>query len=96
MSGPRTDFVVAQNLYRRHLYSTQRVLLGEKLLPLYADEAKQRQQEGGKRGGTIAGRGRKKKPLPKKLGKGFHHEQEAAARAAKSRKNQPAVFCRSC
>ncbi len=39
--GSLADFCGCANLDRRYLDSTQRVLLGEKLLPLYAAEAKQ-------------------------------------------------------
>jgi len=56
----------------------------EKLEPLYAAEAKERQREGGMEGGKTAGRGRPTtKGLPKKLGKP-KHDGEAADRAAKA------------
>jgi hypothetical protein len=44
--GSLTDFVVAQNLERRHLTSTQKALLALKLEPMYATEAKERKWKG--------------------------------------------------
>ena len=72
---------MAQNLDRRHLSATQRAVLADELEPLYAAEAKERQQSGKSEDGAAGGRG-KKKTLPKKLGK-VSHEGEAAAKAAK-------------
>src|SRR5208282_3749878 len=46
--GSLADFVVAQNIDRRHLSGTQRAILADKLEPLYAAEAKVRQREAGK------------------------------------------------
>jgi hypothetical protein len=54
--GSLTDFVVAQNIERRHLTSGQRVVLAVNLETLYAAEAKGRQRESGK----TVGRGRPK------------------------------------
>jgi N6-adenosine-specific RNA methylase IME4 len=75
------DFVVAQNIDRRHLNGTQRALLAKRLEPLYAAEAKERMESGKSADGLAGGRG-KKKTLPKKLGK-VSHEGEAADKAAK-------------
>ncbi len=49
--GSLTDFIVAQNIDRRHLdaTATERALLAKKLKPLYAAEAKERHREAHRR-----------------------------------------------
>jgi N6-adenosine-specific RNA methylase IME4 len=74
--GSLVAFVVAQNRDRRHLSATDKALLGKKLLPLLAEEAKKRQREHGK---TAPG----KKSLTQKVGEVKKHEGEAVAEAAK-------------
>src|SRR5258706_860434 len=59
--GSLTDFVVAQNVDRRHLNGTQRALLAVKLKPLYDVEAKERQLATLKKGKQHA-------PVPQKVG----------------------------
>jgi hypothetical protein len=39
--GSPTDFVLSMNLHRRHLTTEQKILLGEKLEPIYAAEAEE-------------------------------------------------------
>lgn len=50
---------IVVNLFRRNLTEAQRVALGSSLLRIERARAKERQSEGQKRGGEIAGRGRK-------------------------------------
>src|ERR1035441_3196326 len=79
--GSLIDFVVAQNIDRRHLNGTQRALLAEKLEPLYAAEAKKRQREAGK----TVGRGRPKQ-VEQKVAQAKREEQarDKAAKAART------------
>jgi hypothetical protein len=82
--GSLIDFVVAQNIERRHLDASQRALLAATLEPMYAEEAAQAQQEAGVNRGTMARKadGERRKPLPGKVPvKGF--------RSATSVKQQP-------
>lgn len=76
--GSRTDFVVAQNIERRHLNGTQRALLAKKLQPLYAIEAKEKQVAPLKKG--------KRLPVTQRVGERKKHEGEAAERAARAAK----------
>lgn len=43
-SGSATEWVISANLMRRHLTASQRAVIGHELLPLLANEAKQRQR----------------------------------------------------
>jgi hypothetical protein len=88
--GSLTDFVVAQNIDRRHLTGTQRAVLAEKLEPLYAAEAKERMVEGQKRGGQTAGRGRSKSDSSEeKFPQSKQREAQARDKAAKAAKTNP-------
>jgi len=51
--GSPLAFIVARNLYRRHLTESQRALVGAKLKPLFEEEARQRRLAGLKRGDTV-------------------------------------------
>jgi hypothetical protein len=48
--GSPLAFVVTRNLHRRHLNESQRALVAARLKPLFAEEARQRQQAGLKQG----------------------------------------------
>lgn len=75
--GSLADFVVAQNIDRRHLNGTQRALLAKKLKPLYDAEAKVRQL-------ATLKKGKQRAPVTQKVGERKKHEGEAAAHAAKA------------
>jgi DNA modification methylase len=49
--GSLLSFVLSVNLHRRHLTSSQRAALAVEILPILEDEAKQRQQEAGRKYG---------------------------------------------
>lgn len=75
------QFVIAQNLKRRHLTIDQRAALAAELVPIFAKEARKRQIEAGKNGAS-GGRGNKKeKPLVKKCAKALVEEKSAAKAA---------------
>lgn len=74
--GSLISFVVSLNLKRRHLTSSQRAVLALKLEPMYAKEAKIRQQEHGR---TAPGRG-------KTLGQKVDEVSKAAEKAAETTK----------
>jgi hypothetical protein len=82
--GSLVDFVMSQNVHRRHLTSSQRATLAVDVMPFLKQEAEERQKCGksadGKRGG------RRKKNLPQIVGEGSgkpdKHQGEAAVRAA--------------
>src|SRR4051812_8168978 len=46
-AGSPTEWVVSQNLHRRHLDASQRAMVAVGLLPLFEEEAKERQRAGG-------------------------------------------------
>jgi hypothetical protein len=45
--GSPTEWVVSQNLHRRHLSTSQRALIAAELVPMFAAEAKERQRAAG-------------------------------------------------
>jgi ParB-like chromosome segregation protein Spo0J len=47
------DFVIAENINRRHLTESQRAMLATKMLPEFEKKAKERKIEGSKRGAAI-------------------------------------------
>ena len=49
--GSALDFIVSENLKRRHLTASQRAMIAAALKPLYAARAKERQREGGRDAG---------------------------------------------
>ncbi len=65
--GSLVRFVVSLNLHRRHLNSSQRAIVGAKMLPILEEEAKERQLSGRGEDGS-GGRGNKK-TLSKSLDK---------------------------
>jgi DNA modification methylase len=74
------DFVLSQNLKRRHLTIDQRAALAAEMVPLLAKDACQRQIAAGKHGAE-GGRGNKrKKPTPQKCGRGSRTSAAKAAR----------------
>jgi DNA modification methylase len=73
------DFVIAENLERRHLNTTQRAALAAMVLPQLRKEARVRQEAAGEHG-FKGGRGRSKgKPLAKNCAKGLGKSAEQAA-----------------
>ena len=74
--GSLVRFVASLNLHRRHLNSSQRAIIGAKMLPMLKVEAKERQRD---HGGTAPG----KKHLGKYLPKCFPDENKASQQAAK-------------
>ena len=50
--GSPTDWVVSQNLHRRHLTTSQKAMVAADLSHLYEQEAKERQRIGGEKKGT--------------------------------------------
>jgi hypothetical protein len=84
--GSLVAFVVAMNRDRRHLTVSQLGTVGVDMEPLLAEEAKERQRAGRKRGGQTAGRGRPKEQAdssPPPAGGSNGHAGEAAYQAAK-------------
>lgn len=77
--GSLADFVVAQNIDRRHLNGTQRALMAKKLEPLYAAEAKERMRLSPGR----PKKGEEKVPQLKE------REEQARDKAAKAAKTNP-------
>jgi hypothetical protein len=55
-----TLYVISKNLHRRHLTTSQRAAIAAEIMPMLRAEAKERQAEGGRHGGAIAGQGRPK------------------------------------
>ena len=72
------EYVVTQNLERRHLTVDQRAALAAKLVPRLAEEAQERQKAAGKHG-VKGGRGHKK-PLAQERAKGLGKSAAQAAR----------------
>jgi N6-adenosine-specific RNA methylase IME4 len=58
--GWEESVAIATNLFRRHLNEAQRANLGSSLLRLERQKARKRQVEGGRKGASIAGKGRRK------------------------------------
>jgi hypothetical protein len=56
--GDPLDYIVSENLYRRHLTTAQKAAIGVDLKEKLAERMRQKQREGGKQGGERAGRGR--------------------------------------
>lgn len=50
-SGSPVAWVVSQNLHRRHLTASQRAMVGAALVPLFEEEAKERERIGGREKG---------------------------------------------
>jgi ParB-like chromosome segregation protein Spo0J len=76
------EFVLAQNLFRRHLTDEQRTMIAARAMRLKeAAAAQERKRSGGKQ----RGRGREK--LPPKSGEANHHAGETASRIAAAAKS---------
>ena len=75
--GDPVSFVVSQNLHRRHLTAGQKAAVAAELEPLYALEAKKRQQE---HGGTAPGKAKATLPAGLREVKA----RESSERAAKA------------
>src|SRR5262249_48737450 len=54
--GSLVAFILSLNLHRRHLTSSQRAAVAVEATPLLEAEAKERQREGGRKGGTSRGK----------------------------------------
>ena len=95
--GP-TEWVISQNLQRRHLDPSQRAAVSVDAEPLLAKDARVRLREGGRKGGLTAGRGRPKAqgksalPLSKEV---RARDRAATLTGASPRLVQEAKFVRS-
>ena len=78
------EFVIDENLHRRHLDATQKAMVGVRILEHEKRLAKERQREGQRKGGQTAGRGRKQDEdsFPTRF-RGSKRSGEATARVAK-------------
>jgi hypothetical protein len=56
--GDPLDYIVSENLYRRHLTTAQKAAIGVDLKEKLAERMRLKQREGGRQGGERAGRGR--------------------------------------
>ena len=72
------EFVIDENLHRRHLDATQRAVVGVKILEYEEELAAKRKAEGQRKGGQTAGRGR-----PKATGKYLPQAKRARSETAK-------------
>jgi len=71
------DFVIAKNLHRRHLSTTQKAMLAAELLPLLEAQARERQQQaGGDHGNQYSGSA--KVAVSQKIDKAANREQTGA------------------
>ena len=78
-NGSPTEWVISQNLFRRHLTSSQRAAVAYQLLPMLETEAKQRQRLSSGRGKKVG----KNRPTFSSNGKAA----EVAARLTKTNEN---------
>ena len=78
--GSPTEWVISQNLFRRHLTASQRAVVAHDLLPVLEKEAKERQRLSGGRGKKV---GKKFPTFSPSNGKA----SEVAARLAKTNEN---------
>jgi hypothetical protein len=80
-------FVVSSNLYRRHLTASQRATVVVEIEPLLAEEAKKHAEEGRRKNGQTAGRGRPKADSStekvRESNPRERHARESANKAAK-------------
>jgi len=77
-TGSPTEWVISENLVRRHLSASQRAVIALDILPLLEKEAKERQRQSN----SYRGNGRSAKKCANRNGKG--KASEAAARIARS------------
>jgi ParB family chromosome partitioning protein len=74
-TGSLVAFVVSLNLHRRHLDISQRAMVGARMLPMFAEEAKARQRQAGEQ----HGRGQVVANLPEAMPEGSRAREDAAA-----------------
>lgn len=102
--GSAVALVISLNVRRRHLTAAQRAVVAAKAEPMFAEENRKRQADGGAKGGKTAGRGRAKAsgqsaPKPKddtrsttQAAKAVGAGTKATKQATSVRKNAPDVF----